>query len=66
MKRPASEKVEKTTPYDHLRRARQGELRHHDAVGLHDLMDDYFAHADDVELVGPPTVRNSRTGNRAA
>lgn len=57
VKRPTSERVDKTTPYDHLRRARHGELRHHDESGLHDLMDDYFAHADDLELVGPTTIR---------
>ncbi len=57
VKRPTSERVDKTTPYDHLRRARHGELRHHDESGLHELMDDYFAHADDLELVGPTTIR---------
>lgn len=55
--RSNSEKVEKTTPYDHLRRARHGELRHHDGDGLRYLLDDYFGDADDVELIGPPTIR---------
>lgn len=47
----------KTSPYDQLRRARHGELRLKDAVGLHLLMDDYFGNADDVDYIGPPTTR---------
>ena len=61
MARTNSEIIEvntsKTSPYDQLRRARHGELRLKDAVGLHHLMDDYFGSADDVEYVGPPTIR---------
>lgn len=50
MARSKSESVAKTSPYDDLRRARHGELRPRDAEGLRFLMDDYFAHADDLEL----------------
>ena len=51
------DETSKTAPYDHLRRARGGELRHQDGSGLTDLFEDYFANADDLELVGPPTSR---------
>lgn len=44
-----------TQPYDDLRRARHGELRHHDHVGLRLLADEYFALADDLEpMITPP------------
>jgi len=46
----------KGTPYDDLRRARHGELRLKDQVGLNILLDDYFAYADDLE----PVHRRSR------
>lgn len=39
------------TPYDDLRRARDGELRLKDEVSLTILFDDYFAYADDLEPV---------------
>jgi len=42
------------TPYDDLRRARHGELRLKDQVGLHHLLDDYFAFADELEPVHRP------------
>jgi hypothetical protein len=45
------------TPYDDLRRARHGELQLRDGEGLKYLMADYFDHADELELVGPPTHR---------
>jgi hypothetical protein len=41
------------SPYDDLRRARHGELRLKDQVGLLHLLDDYFAHADELEPVHP-------------
>jgi len=44
-----------STPYDDLRRARHGELRLKDQVGLTILLDDYFAYADDFEgMTRPP------------
>lgn len=45
----------KGTPYDDLRRARHGELRLKDQLGLSLLMDDYFAHADELEVVKRPS-----------
>lgn len=42
------------TPYDDLRRARHGELQHHDVAGLQHLLDDYFDHADELERVSLP------------
>ncbi len=44
----------KGTPYDDLRRARHGELRLKDQVGLSLLMDDYFAYADELEVLPRP------------
>jgi len=41
-------------PYDDLRRARHGELRHHDEAGLRGLLEDYFADADDLERFSKP------------
>ena len=41
-----------TKPYDDLRRARHGELRHRDLGGLRSLHAEYFAHADEFETVG--------------
>jgi hypothetical protein len=60
----AFNKTPRTTVYDDLRRARQGQLRHHDHRGLTTLLDDYYAHADELEVVGPPTV--PERGNRRA
>jgi hypothetical protein len=37
-------------PYDHLRRAQQRDLQHHDSDGLRHLLDDYFALADELEF----------------
>ena len=46
--------VPQRTPYDDLRRARHGELRLKDEVGLTILFDDYFAHADELERFPSP------------
>jgi hypothetical protein len=41
-----------TKPYDELRRARPGELRHRDVGGLRSLHDEYYALADEFETLG--------------
>lgn len=41
-------------PYDELRRARHGELRHHDHVGLRLLLDDYFGDESLLDLANAP------------
>jgi hypothetical protein len=48
--------VAQNAPYDALRRARHRELQHTDGEGLRDLLDDYFALADELEP-GPPSKR---------
>ncbi len=41
-------------PYDQLRhaaRSEERELQHHDHAGLRGLLDEYYSHADELELV---------------